>query len=157
MILPAVRERLDAVLRQPAVDGALAALRAGANQVAFSGLHDVAKALFAAYATHARRRPAFFITSSNRRAEAFAETLSFSTSTEAGQVGQAGWPGRSQFCPRTPCLGNRKALTRIFWNAGQHLFRLADGQISGGGAYPRLCGVTTIHIFISLARTLSKD
>ncbi len=89
MILPAVRERLDAVLRQPAVEGALAALRGGANQVAFSGLHDVAKALVAAYATHALRRPAFFITSSNRRAETFAETLRFFSNVFPGRTGAA--------------------------------------------------------------------
>jgi hypothetical protein len=70
MILPAVRERLDAVLRHPAVEGALGALRGGAQHIALSGLHDVAKALLASYVTHELRRPAFFVTDSNRRAEA---------------------------------------------------------------------------------------
>ncbi|HEY8716497.1 MAG TPA: hypothetical protein VIM00_14030, partial [Candidatus Acidoferrum sp.] len=87
MILPAVRERLEAVLRQPAVEGALAALRVGGNRVAFSGLHDVAKALVATYLTHALRRPAFFVTGSNRRAEALAETLRFFSGIFPGKTG----------------------------------------------------------------------
>jgi hypothetical protein len=72
MILPAVRERLENVLRHPSVEGALAALRAGGQHISVSGLHDVAKALVAAYLTHELRRPAFFIAESNRRAEALA-------------------------------------------------------------------------------------
>src|SRR5437879_11125334 len=43
MILPAVGERLEALLRHPAMEGALAALRAGGQQVSIAGLHDVAK------------------------------------------------------------------------------------------------------------------
>src|SRR2546428_13529981 len=62
MILPAVRERLEALLRHPAMEGALAALRAGGQQVSITGLHDVAKALVAACLTHELRRPAFFVT-----------------------------------------------------------------------------------------------
>jgi len=69
MILPAVRERLEAVLRHAAMEGALAALRSGATHVSLTGLHDVAKALVAAYLTRELRRPAFFVTDSNRRAE----------------------------------------------------------------------------------------
>src|SRR5713101_8391000 len=65
MILPAVRERLEALLRHPAMDGALAALRAGASHISITGLQDVAKALVAAYLTHELRRPAFFVTDSN--------------------------------------------------------------------------------------------
>ena len=61
MILPAVRERLEALLRQPAIEGALAALRGGANHISLAGLHDVAKSLLAAYITHELRRPAFFV------------------------------------------------------------------------------------------------
>jgi len=33
MILPAVRERLESVLRHPSMDGAIAALRAGGQHV----------------------------------------------------------------------------------------------------------------------------
>src|SRR5882757_1120164 len=77
MILPAVRERLETVLRHPSMDRAIAALRAGGQHVSLSGLHDVAKALVAAYIAHELRRPAFFVTDSNRRAEALADTLRF--------------------------------------------------------------------------------
>src|ERR1700688_4213948 len=87
MILPAVRERLDAVLRHPSVDGALGALRGGAQHISLSGLHDVAKALTATYLTHELRRPAFFITDSNRRAESLADTLRFFTGIFPGPLG----------------------------------------------------------------------
>ncbi len=87
MILPAVRERLEAVLRHPAMEGAVNSLRAGGQHVSLSGLHDVAKALVAAYATHALRRPAFFITDSNRRAEALAETVRFFANVFPGAAG----------------------------------------------------------------------
>jgi hypothetical protein len=68
MIFPVVRERLEPVLSHRSVHGALAELRAGGNHVSLSGLHDVAKALVAAYLTRELRRPAFFVTESNRRA-----------------------------------------------------------------------------------------
>src|SRR5258708_38297124 len=70
MILPAVRERLESVLRHPSMDGAIAALRAGGQHVSLAGLPDVAKAPVAAYIAHGLRRPAFFLTESNPRAEA---------------------------------------------------------------------------------------
>src|SRR6202795_5384336 len=87
MILPAVRERLDAVLRHPSVEGALGALRDGAQHISLSGLHDVAKALIAAYLSHELRRPAFFITDSNRRAESLADTLRLFTGIFPGALG----------------------------------------------------------------------
>ena len=87
MILPAVRERLEAVLRHAAMEGALAALRSGASHVSLTGLHDVAKALVAAYLTRELRRPAFFVTDSNRRAEALAETLRFFSAIFPGATG----------------------------------------------------------------------
>src|SRR5260370_27496915 len=62
MILPAVRERLEAVLRHAAMEGALAALRSGTSQISITGLHDVAKALVAAYLTRELRLPSFFLT-----------------------------------------------------------------------------------------------
>src|SRR5205085_10346559 len=52
MILPAVRERLEALLRHRSMEGALAELRANASLVSITGLHDVAKALVAVYFTH---------------------------------------------------------------------------------------------------------
>src|SRR6266702_2569899 len=61
MILPTVRERLEGVLRHPALEQALDALRGGARDVSVSGLHDVAKALVAAHFFQELRRPAFLI------------------------------------------------------------------------------------------------
>src|SRR2546426_8809277 len=87
MILPAVRERLEALLRHEAMEGALAALRGGAGHVSVAGLHDVAKAFVAAYLTHELRRPAFFVTDSNRRAESLAETLRFFSGIFPGAAG----------------------------------------------------------------------
>src|SRR6267378_4375122 len=87
MILPAVRERLEALLRHAAMEGALAALRSGASHISITGLHDVAKALVAAYLTRELRRPAFFVTDSNRRAEALAETLRFFSGIFPGATG----------------------------------------------------------------------
>ncbi len=78
MILPAVRERLERLLRLPSLEGTLAELRSNTNLVALSGLQDVAKALVAAHLSHELRRPAFFITDSNRRAESLADSLRFS-------------------------------------------------------------------------------
>src|ERR1700736_6179589 len=162
MILPAVRERLDAVLRQPAVEGALAALRSGANQVAFSGLHDVAKALVAAYATHALRRPAFFITSSNRRAEAFAETLRFFSSIFPGKTGAAsGLAGEVATLPAFDTLPweSQSPHPDILERRAATLFRLADGQISLVVApiTAALWRYSDPYLYLSLARTLSKD
>src|ERR1700681_2562704 len=162
MILPAVRERLDAVLRQPAVEGALAALRTGSNQVAFSGLHDVAKALVAAYATHALRRPAFFITSSNRRAEAFAETLRFFSSIFPGKTGGAsGLAGEVATLPAFDTLPweSQSPHPDILERRAATLFRLADGQISLVVApiTAALWRYNDPYLYLSLARTLSKD
>ncbi|HKD52517.1 MAG TPA: hypothetical protein VKB90_17045, partial [Candidatus Acidoferrum sp.] len=65
----------------------MAELRGNAGLVSITGLHDVAKALVALYLTHALRRPAFFVTDSNRRAESLAETLRFFSGIFPGAVG----------------------------------------------------------------------
>jgi transcription-repair coupling factor (superfamily II helicase) len=155
MILPAVRERLDAVLRHPSVEGAVGALRDGAQHISISGLHDVAKALLAAYLTHELRRPAYFITDSNRRAEALAETVRFFSSVFPGVNGGVAtlpafdtlpWESQSPH----PDILERRAAT---------LFRLTDGQVSlviapVQAALWRFQDATT---YLSLARTLTKD
>jgi transcription-repair coupling factor (superfamily II helicase) len=155
MILPAVRERLDAVLRHPSVEGALGALRDGAQRISLSGLHDVAKALIAAYLTHELRRPAFFITDSNRRAEALAETVRFFSSIFPGISGGVAtlpafdtlpWESQSPH----PDILERRAAT---------LFRLADGQISLviAPVQAALWRYQDATLYLSLARTLTKD
>jgi transcription-repair coupling factor (superfamily II helicase) len=155
MILPAVRERLESVLRHPSLDGALGALRAGGNHVAISGLHDVAKALIAAYLMHELRRPAYFVTESNRRAEALAETLRFFSSIFPGAMGGVAtlpafdtlpWQAQS---PHPDILELRAAT----------LFRLADGQISLviAPVAAAMWRYQDPYLYLSLARTLARD
>jgi transcription-repair coupling factor (superfamily II helicase) len=155
MILPAVRERLEALLRHPAMEGALAALRTGGNFLSITGLHDVAKALVATYLTHELRRPAFFVTDSNRRAESLAETLRFFGGIFPGAVGGVAtlpafdrlpWESQS---PHADIL-ERRAST---------LFRLADGQISLVIApiAAALWRYQDPAAYLYLARTLAKD
>ena len=155
MILPAVRERLDAVLRHPSVEGALGALRDGAQHISLSGLHDVAKALLAAYLTHELRRPAFFITDSNRRAEALAETVRFFSNVFPGISGGVAtlpafdtlpWESQSPH----PDILERRAAT---------LFRLTDGQVSLviAPVQAALWRYQDATLYLALARTLTKD
>jgi transcription-repair coupling factor (superfamily II helicase) len=155
MILPAVRERLESVLRHPSMDGALAALRSGGNHISIAGLHDVAKALVAAYVAHELRRPAFFVTESNRRAEALAETVRFFSSIFPGALGGVTtlpafdtlpWQSQSPH----PDILERRAAT---------LFRLADGQISLviAPVTAALWRYQDPYVYLSLARTLARD
>jgi len=155
MILPAVRERLEPVLRHPAMEGAVNALSAGAQQASLSGLHDVAKALVAAYLAHAFRRPAFFVTASNRRAEALAETVRFFANIFPGATGGVAtlpafdtlpWEAQS---PHPDILERRAAA----------LFRLADGQSSLviAPVQAALWRYQDATIYLSLARTLATD
>src|SRR5213082_510154 len=155
MILPAVRERLEAVLRHAAMEGALAALRSGASHISITGLHDVAKALVASYLTRELRRPAFFVTDSNRRAEALAETLRFFSGVFPGATGGVGtlpafdrlpWESQS---PHADILERRAAT----------LFRVADGQISLVIApiAAALWRYQDPAAYLYLTRTLAKD
>src|SRR5216684_3486866 len=155
MILSAVRERLESVLRHPSMEAALAALRAGGQLVSISGLHDVAKALVAAYVTHELRRPAFFVAESNRRAEALAETLRFfSTIFPSAMGGVATLPAfdtlpwQSQ-SPHADILERRAAA----------LFRLTDGQVSllVAPVSAALWRYQDPYVYLSLARTLATD
>jgi len=155
MILPAVRERLEALLRHPSMEGALAKLRANSGLVSITGLHDVAKALVAVYFTHALRRPAFFVTDSNRRAEALAETLRFFAAILPGASGTVAtlpsfdrlpWEAQS---PHADIL-ERRATT---------LFRLADGQVSLVIA-PMAAALWRYQdpaAYLYLTKTLAKD
>jgi transcription-repair coupling factor (superfamily II helicase) len=155
MILPAVRERLDAVLRHPSLHGAVGALRDGGQLVSLSGLTDVAKALVAAYLTHELRRPAFFITDSNRRAETLADTLRFFSNIFPGPTGGVAtlpsfdtlpWESQS---PHADILERRAAS----------LFRLSDGQVSLviAPVQAALWRFQDATLYLSLARTLAKD
>ena len=117
---------MEALLRQPALEGALAELRTGGSHAGISGLRDVAKALVATYFAHELRRPAFLIAESNRRAEAIAETLQFFSGIFPGAMGGVAvlpafdslpWEARS---PHADILERRAAT----------LYRLAAGQVS---------------------------
>jgi len=146
---------LEALLRHPSMEGALAELSANAGLVSITGLHDVAKALVAAYFAHALRRPAFFVTDSNRRAEALAETLRFFAAIFPGASGNVAtlpsfdrlpWESQS---PHADIL-ERRATT---------LFRLADGQISLviAPVAAALWRYQDPAAYLYLTRTLAKD
>ena len=137
------------------MESALATLRSGATHVSLSGLHDVAKALVAAYLTNQLRRPAFFVTNSNRRAESLAETLRFFSSIFPGVSGNVAtlpafdtlpWESQS---PHADILERRAAT----------LFRLADGQISLviAPVAAALWRYQDPAAYLYLARTLTKD
>jgi transcription-repair coupling factor (superfamily II helicase) len=69
MILPVVRERFEALLRQPALEGVVSALQGGAKAAGCVGLTELAKAIAVAYITSQLRRPAFLVVDSNKKAE----------------------------------------------------------------------------------------
>jgi len=137
------------------MEGALAALRSGGNHISIAGLHDVAKALVAAYVAHELRRPAFFVTESNRRAESLAETIRFFSAIFPGALGGVTtlpafdtlpWQSQSPH----PDILERRAAT---------LFRLADGQISLviAPVTAALWRYQDPYVYLSLARTLARD
>src|SRR5207249_6662713 len=112
-------------------------------------------ALVAAYLTHALRRPAFFVTDSNRRAEALAETLRFFSGVFPGATGGVAtlpafdrlpWESQS---PHADILERRAAT----------LFRVADGQISLVIApiAAALWRYQDPAAYLYLTRTLAKD
>ncbi len=146
---------MESVLRHPSMEGALAALRSGGHHISIAGLHDVAKSLVAAYVAHELRRPAFFVTESNRRAEALAETVRFFSGIFPGALGGVTtlpafdtlpWQSQSPH----PDILERRAAT---------LFRLADGQISLviAPVTAALWRYQDPYLYLSLARTLARD
>src|SRR5215831_15815122 len=126
MILPVVRERLETLVRQPALEGVLSALRGGAKTAACAGLTELAKAITVAHLTHELRRPAFLLVDSNKKAESIAETLRFWFSIFPGASGGVAvlpafdtmpWEARA---PHADILERRAAT----------LYRLAAGEVS---------------------------
>src|SRR5215472_13130655 len=87
MILPVVRARLEALVRQPALEGLLSQLRGGCKAAGCAGLTELAKAMVVSHLTHELRRPAFLLVESNKKAEAIAETLRFCFSIFPGASG----------------------------------------------------------------------
>src|SRR5258707_5454857 len=126
MILPVVRERFEALLREPALEGVVSALQGGAKVAGCVGLTELAKAITVAYVTSQLRRPAFLIVDSNKKAEAIAETVRFCFSVFPGSTGGVAvlpafdtfpWESRS---PHADILERRAAT----------LYRLAAGETS---------------------------
>jgi transcription-repair coupling factor (superfamily II helicase) len=155
MILPAVHERLERLLRHPSLDDALGELRSGAAVVGLSGLQDVAKALVAAHITHELRRPAFFLTENNRRAEELAETLRFFLQIFPGATGGVAvlpafdslpWDAQP---PHADIL-ERRATT---------LYRLANGEVSLviAPVASALWRYQDPYVYLTLAQVLAKD
>ncbi|MBZ5540867.1 MAG: transcription-repair coupling factor [Acidobacteriia bacterium] len=126
MIHSSVRERLEAVLRHPALEGARGALQGGRAVVRVAGLHDVAKGLVVAHLAHELRRPAFLVVDSNDRAEALAETIRFFSTVFSGSgQGVAVLPAFDadpwQEKPPHADILERRAAT---------LYRLGGGEVS---------------------------
>ena len=126
MILPVVRERFEALLRQPALEGVVSALQSGSRAAGCVGLTELAKAIVVAYLTSQLRRPAFLIVDSNKKAESIAETLRFCFTVFPGATGGVAvlpafdtfpWESRS---PHADILERRAAT----------LYRLAAGETS---------------------------
>ena len=126
MILPVVRERFEALLRQPALEGVVSALQGGAKAAGCIGLTELAKAIAVSYITSQLRRPAFLVVDSNKKAEAIAETLRFCFSVFPGATGGVAvlpafdtfpWESRA---PHADILERRAAT----------LYRLAAGETS---------------------------
>src|SRR5271155_674836 len=154
MILPAVKERLEALLRHPPLEGVVGEVRSGANLVGLSGLQDVAKPLVATHVVQELRRPAFFITENNRRAEELAETLRFFAQIFPGPTGGIAvlpafdslpWDKQA---PHADILERRAAT----------LYRLANGEVSLviAPAPAAMWRYQDPYLYLTLARTLSK-
>src|SRR5260370_18129658 len=128
MILPVVRERFEALLRQPALQGVVSALQGGAKVAGCVGLTELAKAIAVAYVTSQLRRPAFLIVDSNKKEEAISDTVRFCFSVFPASTGGVAvlpafdtypWESRS---PHADILERRAAT----------LYRLAAGETSLG-------------------------
>ncbi len=155
MILPAVRERLEALLRHPAMEGVVGEVRAGGNLVGLSGLHDVAKPLVAAYVVHELRRPAFLVTENNRRAEEIAENLRFFSQIFPGPSGGIAVLPQFDSLPWDPQSPHADILER----RAATLYRLANGEVSVVVApvAAALWRYQDPYVYLTLARTLAKD
>jgi transcription-repair coupling factor (superfamily II helicase) len=153
MLLPVVRERLEKLLRLPALESALTALRMGETQVSLSGLQPAAKALLAAFFAGELRRPAFYLVASNKHAEAIVETVRFFAAVfSAGNVvalpafDTLPWDARS---PHADILERRAAT----------LYRIASGQaqLLIAPISAALWRYRPYYSYESLTRTLKPD
>src|ERR1700739_1931775 len=155
MILPAVRERMEAPPRRPSVDGVAGEVRAGGNLVGLSGLEDVAKALITAYVAHELRRPAFFVTESNRRAGELVESLKLFSQIFPGAPGGVAVLPAFDSLPWDPQAPHADILER----RAATLYRLASGEVSIviAPVVAALWKYQDPYVYLTLARTLAKD
>jgi transcription-repair coupling factor (superfamily II helicase) len=146
---------MEALLRHPAMEGVVGEVRSGGNLVGLSGLHDVAKSVVAAYAVHELRRPAFFVTENNRRAEEIAEILRFFSQIFPGPSGGVAVLPAFDSLPWDPQSPHADILER----RAATLYRLANGEVSVVVApvAAALWRYQDPYIYLTLARTLAKD
>lgn len=155
MILPAVRERLESLLRHQSLEGVVGEVRSGDNRVGLSGLQDVAKALVACHVVHELRRPAFFVTENNRRAEELAESLRFFSQIFPGPAGGVAVLPAFDSLPWDPQSPHADILER----RAATLYRLTNGEVSLVIApiSAALWRYQDPYIYLTLARSLAKD
>jgi transcription-repair coupling factor (superfamily II helicase) len=137
------------------MEGVVGEVRSGSNLVGLSGLHDVAKPLVAAHVVHELRRPAFFITENNRRAEDLAETLRFFSDILPGPTGGIAVLPAFDSLPWDPQAPHADILER----RAATLYQLANGDISLVVApiAAALWRYQDPYVYLTLARTLAKD
>lgn len=155
MILAAVRERLESLLRLPEVEGVLGEVRSGGSFVGLSGLTDLGKALLATYLIHELRRPAFFLAANNKRAESFAELLRFFAQVFPGVTGGVGVLPAFDSLPWDPQSPHADILER----RAATLYRLANGELSlvVAPVASALWRYQDPYVYLTLAMTLTKD
>ena len=123
--------------------------------MAFPGCRMLPKRSSLPYLTHELRRPAFFITESNRRAEALAESIRFFSQIFPGSTGGIAvlpafdsLPWDTQ-APHADILERRAAT----------LYRLANGEVSLviAPVSAALWRYQDPYVYLTLAKTLAKD
>jgi hypothetical protein len=123
--------------------------------VGLSGLQDVAKALVACYVTHELRRPAFFVTENNRRAEELAESLRFFSQIFPGPTGGVAVLPAFDSLPWDPQAPHADILER----RAATLYRLANGEVSLviAPTPAAMWRYQDPYVYLTLARVLAKD
>ncbi|HKF25916.1 MAG TPA: hypothetical protein VKB24_08065, partial [Candidatus Acidoferrum sp.] len=147
------------MIRQPALEGVLSALRGGAKAVGCAGLTELAKALAVAHVTHELRRPAFLLVESNKKAEAIAATLRFCFSIFPGPFSATG--GGVAVLPAFDTLPweSRAPHADILERRAATLYRLAAGEVSLviAPAAAALLRYREASEYADLTRVLEKD
>jgi transcription-repair coupling factor (superfamily II helicase) len=156
MLLPSITELLARVVRHPAVEETLEAVRCGASETRLAGLTDTAKALMVAHAAAALRRPVVLLVESNQRAEALAEPLRFfygavsgKSALQVAMLPALGALPSKDFSPHPEILETR-AVALWRFSSGQAQLVLAPVE----AAQMRL---RDAEFYRGLARSLARD